>query len=191
MLDTLLYKQIAPHLSLVTNPLAQRNIPPTLITSVGFITGVIGCFCVGMAYYIPGLVLLLLNRLADLTDGHLARQTGRETDRGFYLNAVLTRIVYAAFLFLFALSTSTATMAAAFVLFTYAAMNASASMYVILAQKHGKPASATGLIGHTEITLFMVLCCIMPDMFSVFAAVMGIACCVSVFNDIWKSMRDY
>lgn len=191
MLDSLLHRQIAPHLSLLTNPLSQKNISPNLVTGIGFVIGVAGCFCVGMALYIPGLILLLLNRIADLADGHLARQTGKETDRGLYLNVVLTRIIYAAFLFLFALSTTTASMAAAFVLFTYASMNAASMMRALLAQKNGFPQPPTGLIGHVVITLFMAACCIRPDMFAFFAAAFGIACCVNIFNDVWKLMRDY
>ena len=76
--------------------LAARGVGADAVTLVGFALGVCAAVAVGLGATMTGLVLLLLNRLADGLDGAVARQLG-PTDRGAFLDIALDFAVYALF----------------------------------------------------------------------------------------------
>ena len=81
-------------------PLAERlaslGVGADAVTLFGFALGTSAAIAVGLGATTTGLLLLLLNRLADGLDGALARQLG-PTDRGAFLDIALDFAVYALF----------------------------------------------------------------------------------------------
>lgn len=72
----------------------HRNITPNQVTIIGFVVGMLGVIFTGLEFYWLGLVLVLINRVADGFDGVLARHRGRVSEFGGYLDIVLDFIFY-------------------------------------------------------------------------------------------------
>ena len=137
-------------------------------------------------YYLPGLVLWLLNRALDGLDGTLARITGQQSDFGGYLDILLDTVMYAAIPTALSLSIDRlpAYQALALLLMSFY-VNAASWMYVAaLLEKRRAGAAASGelttitmpsgLIEGTETIAFFVLFLLFPHAIVVLFVVMAL-----------------
>jgi len=96
----MLDKHIVPILKAPLKRLAQtlhsREIKADTVTVVGFVIGLAAVVAVATNNPMLGLLMLLLNRLADGIDGELAR-LGTPSDAGGFLDITLDFIFYALF----------------------------------------------------------------------------------------------
>lgn len=89
-------KQIKPHFEKATKPLIKTfdklNISPNTLTITGFIITCIGSyFILEKQFFIAG-VILTIGAIFDALDGHLARNSGKISKFGAFLDSVVDRI---------------------------------------------------------------------------------------------------
>lgn len=165
---------------------------------IGFAFGLAAAGAVAGGQYLVGLLLLLLNRLADGLDGAIARATVK-TDRGGFLDITLDFVVYAAFPLAFALSNPASNALAACILLTGYIANGSAFLaFSIMAERRGIQATRqgqksiyylAGLAEGAETIAFMVLACIFPEHFPLLAIAFAIMCIVSAMARLFLGWR--
>lgn len=169
-------------------PLARalgRRVSPTTVTLGAFALGLAAAACAAQRRGGAALALWLLNRLLDGFDGTLARETGRQTDAGGYLDLVLDFAVYAALPVGLVLGRPSLPLALA-ALALLASYYVNAASWMVLAavlERRGAGAAARGerttvtippgLIGGAETVVFYALCFVLPGrlvlLFGVFA----------------------
>ena len=174
--------------------LARRGVSAEALTVTGFAIGVTGCLAVLGEYYGLALLCLLLNRIADLLDGAVARAT-RVTDFGGFLDILLDLLVYSGFVLAFAIGRPENAVPAAILIYTFLATGASFLAAANIAAKRGiarepperksffyKAAIAEGV----ETTAYLVVICLLPDSFAIVTYVFAAICWVSVAGHfIW------
>jgi hypothetical protein len=85
--------------------------------------------------------------------------------------------VYGLFVFLFSLGQPQTGTAAAFLLLSYLIMMvAYLGQAALRARDNNLSLPKGGLIGHSEIMIFMVACCVYPTAFPAFCALFGLLC---------------
>jgi phosphatidylglycerophosphate synthase len=196
MLDHISLKLAKPLLESTARRLATRNISADQVSVLGFMMGVAGAATIGFQYYIFGMVLILLNRLADGIDGALARIKGA-TDRGAYLDICLDFIFYSAVVFGFAVADPTEnSLAAAALIFSFVGTGSSFLAYAIMAERRKLTNLRLpnkgfyylgGLAEGTETILFFVLFCLFPGSFTTLAWILTAICWLSTFLRIISS----
>ena len=170
------------------------------VTIAGFIVGMLAIPAIAFEAYVFGLILILLNRLADGLDGALARLT-EKTDRGGFLDIALDFIFYSSVPFAFALADPWANaLAASFLIFSFIGTGCSFLAYAIMAEKRGLSTDIQGqkslyyLGGLTEgsetIGLF-VLACLLPAWFPAFAWIFGALCWITTATRIHAGWRTF
>jgi phosphatidylglycerophosphate synthase len=185
VLDARLRRLIDPPLDRLSAPLAARGVSANAITVAGFAIGLAAVAAIAWRAYLPGLALLLLNRLCDGLDGAIARRRGL-TDLGGFLDIVLDFLIYSAVPFAFAFADPAANaLAAAFLIFSFIGTGSSFLAYAIMAAKRGV---STELRGHkslyylggltegSETILAFVLACLWPALFPWIALIFGLLC---------------
>lgn len=179
MLDSLVKPYLDPLLDKTAGPLANTGLNPVYVMIFAFVLGLCGFFTVAMGSYGLGLALILIARFVDAIS---ARGASIGDDLSDYLRISLEWILYAAFVFFFALSATTHYMAASFLLFGYVMLSVSALAYKVIVAKHGRSDDETSLsifhparlVERSEILIFMVLSCLMPTFFSALAVLFGL-----------------
>jgi len=197
MLDRHLRPLIDPPLERLAAVLAPR-LSADAVTVGGFAIGLLAMLAVMFGQFWLGLVLLLLNRLADGLDGAVARRRG-VTDLGGYLDIVLDFIVYSGIAFAFAVADPAANaLAAAFLVFSFMGTGASFLAFAIMAAKHGldSPEQGTkslyylgGLAEGTETILFLVAVLLWPGGFALLAWLFGVLCWLTTAGRILIAVR--
>jgi phosphatidylglycerophosphate synthase len=187
MLDRIALKLVKPLLDRAARTVASR-MTADQVSILGFLSGIGGAAAIAFHYYYLGLVLILLNRLADGVDGTLARIKGA-TDSGAYLDISLDFIFYSAVVFGFALADPTGnSLAAAALIFSFVGTGSSFLAYAILAERQKLTNLRLpnkgfyylgGLAEGTETTLFFVLFCLFPGSFTTLAWLLTAICWVS------------
>ena len=182
MLDPLMRRVIDPPLEHAGRWLARSGVSANAVTWFGFSLGLAAIAALAVQLYIPALVLILANRIADGLDGAVARHRG-PTDLGGYLDIVLDFLFYSGVIFGFALGRPEDALAAAFLIFAFVGTGTSFLAYAILAAKRGLTTEIRGrkslyyLGGLTEgsetITLLVAIC-LFPEAFPWLAIVFGI-----------------
>jgi phosphatidylglycerophosphate synthase len=199
MLDRHLRPLIDPPLERLAGALAKR-LSADHVTITGFLLGCLAILAVMLGHYTVGLVLLLLNRLADGLDGAVARRNG-VTDLGGYLDIVLDFIVYSGIVFAMAVADPAANaLAAAFQIFSFMGTGASFLAFAVMAAKHGlgSPEQGTkslyylgGLAEGTETILFLVAILVWPAAFPVLAWLFGAVCWATTAGRIMIAVRQF
>ena len=143
-----------------------------------------------------GMILILINRLADGIDGTLARMKGA-TDSGAYLDICLDFIFYSAVVFGFALADPTQnSLAAAALIFSFVGTGSSFLAYAIMAERRKLTNLRLpnkgfyylgGIAEGTETILFFVLFCLFPDSFTTLAWILTAICWLSTGLRIFSS----
>lgn len=169
-----------------------RRIHPTTMTVVAFGVGGAAALAIWRGYYLPGLVLWLLNRVLDGLDGTLARVTDQQSDFGAYLDIVLDTVMYAAIPTALALSIDRPYAYQALVLLLISFyVNSASWMYVAaLLEKRRAGASVSGelttitmpggLIEGTETIAFFVLFLLFPRAMVLLFVVMALLTFVTI-----------
>ncbi len=93
MLDSSIRSQLVPRLDRLGHRLADRGVKAGHVTALGFIIGVGACVAIGAGRWRIGLVLWLLNRIADGFDGSVARAAG-PTELGGFQDIVADFAIY-------------------------------------------------------------------------------------------------
>jgi phosphatidylglycerophosphate synthase len=198
VLDARLRRLIDPPLDRLSVPLAARGTSANAITVAGFAIGIAAVAAIAFRAYLPGLVLLLLNRLCDGLDGAVARRRGL-TDLGGFLDIVLDFLIYSAVPFAFALADPAANaLAAAFLIFSFIGTGSSFLAYAIMAAKRGVATELRGrkslyylggLTEGTETIFAFVLACLWPALFPWIALIFGLLCWLTTATRIAAAVQ--
>ncbi len=181
----------------VLNPLAKRiaktEVTANEVTIAGFGVGVLAFLAICFEAYILGLVLILVNRLADGLDGIIAREKGT-TELGAYLDIVLDFIFYASIPLAFAIAEPRANaLSAAFLLFTFIGTASAFLSFSIFAAKDQSLSTKYprkgiyylgGLTEGFETIFAFVLMCLFPTYFAIIACIFALACVVTTSTRI-------
>ncbi|MDI5893131.1 CDP-alcohol phosphatidyltransferase family protein [Halomonas rhizosphaerae] len=186
-------------LSTLARGLATLRVRPDQVTVAAFLVGMLALPLLALGWYLPALVVILLNRLGDGLDGALARLTGEASDAGGFLDIGLDFVFYAAVVLGFALADPAANaLAASFLLFAFIGTGTSFLAFAIMATRHGleRPRFQQkafyylhGLTEGTETVLAFVLFCLFPAHFALLAMVFGGACLVTTATRLWGGHR--
>lgn len=189
MLDAFIKPHIENPLQATASLLSKSGLGQIPLLLIGFGIALGGCFAIGMASYIPGLILILLGRFVAAIVFSMTEQTQVSSAFARYLTIFLEWIVYAAFILFFALSLNNY-FAACIMLFGYTGFCASLIALYNIPQTEELPLlHPARLIEETEILIFMGLCCLFPAAFSFFALLFGIALWVSVAGRIFQAKK--
>lgn len=196
MLDRAARRLIDPLLESIADHAARARLSADRVTMLGFGAGLAAIAAIAAGLYPLGLVLLLLNRLADGVDGCLARRNG-PTDLGGYLDIVLDFIVYAGLAFAFALAQPEQALAAAFLIFSFMGTGSSFLAFAIFAAKRKLPEHQGskgfyylgGITEGTETILLFVFICLLPRYFAEAAYVFGALCWLTTIGRIGAAVQ--
>src|SRR5258708_3456408 len=160
MLDATIRRIVTSPLDPFADRLARAGVSANALTVGGFALGLIAAALIGDEAFLPGVIFLALNRLADILDGMVARRTGM-TPLGAFLDASLDLFVYAAIPFAFALAHQQDALAATFLLMGLMI----AAIPGITARGFlgdGDKRRVLALCGHSETFVAFVLMCAAP-----------------------------
>jgi phosphatidylglycerophosphate synthase len=175
---------------------------PHAITAAALLSGLACAGAAGMSSYRTALGLWLLNRLLDGLDGLAAREYGRATDFGGYLDIMADFAVYAAVpMGLYLSRPESGNALGLIVMLGSFYVNAASWMYLsaILEKRNagagarGEVTSVTlppGLIGGTETILFYAAFLIWPDQMRELFMLMAALVLVSVGQRLWWAQRN-
>ena len=193
MFDATLRPLIDPPLERMARAAVSVGWTADGVTVGGFVIGLLAIPAIAFEAYAIGLVLILLNRLADGLDGAVARLT-EKTDRGGFLDIAFDFIFYSSIPFAFALADPFANaLAAAFLIFSFIGTGCSFLAYAIMAEKRGLSTDIRGqkslyylggLTEGTETIALLVLACLLPTWFSALAYVFGTLCWITTATRI-------
>lgn len=202
MLDSQMRKLIDPPLNRIGIWLASKNITANGVTITGFAIGLLAALAIAFQFYLLGLVLLLLSRLADGLDGAVARASA-PSDLGGFLDITLDFFFYGAIPLAFALADPEANALAAAVLLTgFYATGSSFLAFAIMAEKRKITTTSQGIkslyyIGGlaegTETIAIFVAFCLFPGWFAWIAYVFAAICFVTAANRVvigWTSLKS-
>lgn len=171
----MLDNRLRGHKDLLLSPLARRlgRVPPNAITLLALLVGLSAAGAAASRWYWSTLGLWLANRLLDGLDGLAAREHGRQTDLGGYLDIVADFVVYAAVPIGMHYGAGGDSGGPLVLLLASFYVNAASWMYLAaLLEKRGagagvrgEPTSVTmppGLVGGTETILFYAAFTIWP-----------------------------
>jgi phosphatidylglycerophosphate synthase len=190
----------------VLRPVARRagmRLHPNAVTLVGFGIGLLSAGGAATGAYLLGLALWLINRFLDGLDGTLARETGRQSDFGAYLDILTDFVVYALIPVALAFSRNTLeTYLALAVLLTSFYVNAASWMYLSsLLERRSQGAAArgeytsitmpTGLIEGTETIAFYVLFFLFPQHITLLFGVMAAGVAVTIAQRVAWARRQF
>jgi phosphatidylglycerophosphate synthase len=188
MLDQGFKRIVQPPLDSVGAALARVHISANVVTILGFGCGLGAAAAIADERNDIGFALFVVNRLADLVDGAIARRRG-VTPLGAFLDASLDFIVYAAIPFGFALAYPQNALAAAFLLFGLMVSAAPTLAFRAFSQS---PMRGFSLCEHSETFIAFALMCLAPRwMFTVLAYFYGTLCLVSGGVRIVSAMATF
>ncbi len=185
MLDPAARRLIDPPLNRLGRALARLGLRADTVTLMGLAIGVGAAAFVAAGLYGPGLLLVLLSRLADGLDGAVARATTK-TDFGGYLDIAADFLFYGAIPLAFVLADPERNAVAGAVLLASFYYNGTTFLgFAILAERRGMSTEAqgektlyfsNGLLEGTETILFFVLLCLFPAAFPALALIFALLC---------------
>ena len=200
MLDGTAKALIDPYLTRMGNGLARLGISADMVTWAGFVIGAAAGLAIAWQFYLAGLVLLLVSRLADGLDGAVARAT-KKTDLGGYLDIVLDFAFYGLIPlgFVFADPAANA-LAGAVLIFSFYVNGSSFLAYAIMAEKRGLDTEqrgakslyfTTGLAEATETLAVFAACCLFPGQFAVIAWIFAVICFYTAASRIVLAIKMF
>ncbi|NBC32608.1 MAG: CDP-alcohol phosphatidyltransferase family protein [Alphaproteobacteria bacterium] len=190
MLDARLRPLVDRVLSGAGARLAGQGVGPNAVTVTGLVLGLAGAAALAFQAYSVALLFLLANRLCDGLDGAVARHAGA-SDFGGFLDIVCDFIVYAGFVFGFALGRPDQALPAAFLIFSFIGTGTSFLAFAVIAAKRGIATTARGrkafyylggLTEGTETTALLVAISLFPGWFPWLAWGFGALCWITTFG---------
>ena len=200
MLDAYIRPLINTPLEKTASFFAKRGITANVLTYMGFGFGILGALLLAVHFYIPALVLILINRFLDGLDGAVARVTKTQSDYGGYLDIVLDFIFYSAVIFFFSLGHPEQAIYGAFLIFSFVGTGSSFLAYAIIAGKRGIETEARGkksffhaggLAEGTETIITICLICLLPQHFYLFALLFGMMCWITTLSRITEAYEMF
>lgn len=203
MLDARIRPHIDPPLMAAAAKLYALGLRADHLTWLGLAFGAFAGFFLLYQYYFMALLFIALNRAADGLDGPLARlDSKRGSDAGAFLDIVFDFFVYAGLPFCMAagLDDKSAWAATAFLLFGITLSGISFMAYATIAAKRGHESTAqgqkgfyyaSGLMEGTETVIFLMLMCLLPQIYAVLAGIFGILCLMTAMGRIGRALADY
>ncbi len=182
--------------------LLGRVFSPIALTLLALVIGMGAAVAASRAAWTLALALWLANRLLDGVDGVLARQTGRQSEFGGYLDIVCDFAVYGAMPIAIALALDTrAVWLASTVLLMSWFVNAASWMYLAaVLEKRGTGAAARGeltsvtmprgLVAGTETVVFFALFLLWPAQYVTLAWVMSAGVAIGIAQRIGWASRN-
>lgn len=199
MLDRSMLALLKPGVDRLAATLVRRGLRADSVTWLGFGLGLLAAAAIASRWFLAGLVLLLLSRLADALDGAVARQTA-PTDRGAFLDITLDFIFYASIPLAFALADPAANaLAAAALLAAFIGTGSSFLAYAALAAQRGKKSVVYptkgiyylgGLTEASETILCFVLMCLLPQWFAALAWAFAALCAITIVTRLHAGWRE-
>lgn len=196
MFDAALRRLIDPPLNAAGRNLAATGLTANQMTLAGFACGMGAALAIASGETWIGLVLVLMNRIADGLDGAIARAT-QKTDLGGYLDIVLDFFFYGAIPFAFAVLDPPANaFAAAALLLAFYANGATFLGFSIMAEKLGLKSDRQGakslyyiggLAEGGETVAVFVGMCLFPGWFAVIAWGFAALCTLSALARLIQS----
>ncbi|MGU9962022.1 MAG: CDP-alcohol phosphatidyltransferase family protein [Candidatus Puniceispirillales bacterium WSBS_2018_MAG_OTU23] len=172
---------------------AQFGLTANMITLIGAGFGILAFCAIATGYYGFGLAMIVLNRLFDGIDGAVARHFGA-TDLGGYLDIVADFIFYSIIPLGFAIATPEHALAATVLIFSFVGTGSSFLAFAIMAEKNnistdirGKKSIyyLGGLTEGTETIAVLIIMCIWPQFFHIFAYSFALLCGVTTVSRIY------
>ena len=195
MIDAQLRTYIDPPLNNLAQVLHRTNLTANQVTVTGFLIGLTVIPLLALHHYIPALIVILLNRIADGLDGAIARDRGI-TDFGGYLDIVLDFIFYSAVIFGFCLAQPEQAVYGAFLTFSFIGTGSSFLALSIFAAKRKISTNLRGtksiyylggLTEGAETILVLVLMCLSPQWFWLIASIFATLCWITTITRIAAS----
>jgi phosphatidylglycerophosphate synthase len=143
MFDEPFRARFSPFLRPLVPVLAKRGVTPTHVTIAAFLLGIAAAIFIANSWTIVGLATWLTSRVGDALDGTLARETGRSTAFGGYLDITLDMAAYGAMAIGFAVLHPAVGVAWALVLAGYMLAITTTLALSDAASKLGREVSAT------------------------------------------------
>ena len=179
--------------------LNRRGLSADAVTIVGFGVGIAACAALAWQAYIVALVLIALNRIIDGVDGAIARHHGA-TDFGGFLDIVCDFIIYAGFVFGFAVGRPDMALPAALLIFSFMGTGSSFLAFAILAAKRGITTEARGSKviyyvgglaegGETIVVLFAI--CLFPNQFAWIAYIYSVICWLTTAGRVARARLTF
>ena len=199
MLDSHLRRYIDPASDRVGKICARMGVSANAVTYGGAALGIGAFVAIAYSAFTLGLVLILLNRIADGLDGAVARSNGT-TDLGGVLDIVFDFIFYSLIPLGFALADSANAVAACFLVVSFMGTGSSFLAFAIMAEKRGIETTIRGhkslyylggLTEGTETIFALVLMCLFPAWFSVIAIVFGCLCWLTTATRIYWAHKAF
>lgn len=196
MLDGAARKVIDPFLMAIAGKLVAAGITANLVTLAGLCIGLAAAVAIANGFFITGLVLILISRLADGLDGSIAKLKG-PTDFGGYIDIVFDFIFYGAIPLAFVVyAPAENALAGAVLIFSFYVNGASFLAYAIIAEKRQLKTTArgsktiyftTGLAEATETIAVFVAACLFPHWFMYLALAFAGICFYTSAARIWQA----
>ena len=188
---------ISPQEKLLRRPaewLVRLGVSANMLTITGFLIGLGAVPLIALGQFGPALVAILLNRLLDGLDGAVARLSG-PTDCGAFLDIALDFFFYAAIPFAFVLADPVANgVPGALLLFSFVGTGSSFLAFAVIAERRGLTSLSMpkkglyylgGLAEGAETIAFLVLVCLLPQLFPLLATLFAGLCFVTALARWW------
>ena len=178
--------------------LSERRLTATQVTLAGFAAGVLCAAAVASGFYFIGLLFLVVNRIADGIDGALARLT-EPTDFGAYLDMVLDFVIFTAIAGSFAAAKPEHAVPAVVLVSSLMGVAATFLGFAVIAGRRGmiaeqrdKPFTlAGGIVETSEITVFLLVVLIWPNVFPTAAWIFAAACWITMGQRIAEARATF
>ena len=154
-----------------SNKISQSGMDDKKLIYFSFFFGVLSCLCVAFQAYMPALIFIALNRFFD----SLAYGLNSHSN----LVSIFDVSFFGGFIFFFSFGTTNTSMAALCLMFTYLLRLACTQ----------KPSVQKNIVENTEIIIFMILCCLFPQIFAAIAILFAIICMVDAIKRFYDGTR--
>ncbi len=188
MLDAWMRSRIDPPLNRIGRLAVGAGLRANHVTYTGVAVGIAAAAAIALEAYIAGMLLFFANRILDGLDGAVARHS-KLTDFGGYIDIVGDFVIYAVFVFGFALARPEENaVAAAFLILSFVGTGSSFLAYAIFAEKRNITTDIRGrkslfylggLTEGSETIAAFALMCLFPSYFAVIAWIFGALCWVT------------
>ena len=176
----------------------KKNVNPDHVTITGFAIGMLAIPLIAYHYYMPALLMILINRLLDGLDGALDRLQS-PSDAGGFLDITLDFIFYSGVVFGFALANAAENaLAASLLIFSFMGTGGSFLAFGIMAEKYSiKHAHFShksfyyldGLAEGTETIILFILFCLFPHAFTWLAVGFAVVCLITTIVRVWAGYQ--
>lgn len=200
MLDRKVLHLLAPSVQNIAQRLLALGLKADHITWIGFLVGMSSVPLIAFGQFELGLLMILLNRLADGIDGAMARAS-QPTDRGAFLDITLDFLFYSAVPLAFALANpADNALAAAILIYSFVGTGCSFLAFAILAEKRGLSSTIYprkgfyylgGLTEATETIVVFVLMCLMPSWFPLLAYGFAALCTITTITRVCAAYQVF